>query len=300
MSMERFSERTGAGIVVFKDRIWVIAGEESLEWKSDVWSSSDGKEWTLENPAAPFPGRYNHQIFVFNDRLWVIGGSDDNFSQLKDIWTSLDGVTWEEQLISERRGFSPVSLTYVFKNRLWLAFGENRDLWSTEDGETWQLEVDRYLYPSGAKDIVECNEKLWLFNKSGAADGGRVWSSEDGIRWDILELDTSDFIDHSDLNVLLHKDEIWLFTYNPIDERALLWTSRDGENWKKKSGSIYFGNIDLLDSYLVVFDDQLFVVGGNREIRVDDGEEWFSRTDLNWVESAPDGFYSGVQLAENA
>lgn len=297
MSIDRFSERSGTGVVVFDDKMWVIAGEENLEWKNDVWSSNDGKNWMLETESAEFCGRYNHKVFVYRDRLWLIGGSDDSFSKLNDIWSSKDGISWKEEVVSEKKGAAVISLAYVFDGKLWLAFGSRGDLWSTEDGSNWALESSKYMYPSGVKDVIECGGKLWLFSKASSNMGNKIWSSEDGINWNLIELNPPDFTDQKDLNVLLHKDEIWLFTYSSIDERAWLWTSKDGKNWKKKSGSIYFGNVDVEDAYLVVFDNQLFVVGGNREISVDDKDNWSSEEGLSWVDEAPEGFYSDVKLA---
>lgn len=297
MSIDRFSERSGTGVVVFNDKMWVIAGEENLEWKNDVWSSKDGKNWALETGSAEFCGRYNHKVFVFKDKLWLIGGADDSFCKLNDIWSSENGVSWRQEVIAERKGTSVVSLAYVFDSKFWLAFGSKGDLWSTENGSDWKLESNRYMYPKGVKDVVECGGKLWLFSKTDSTSGNRVWSSEDGISWSLIELNTPGFTDQKDLNVLLHKDEIWLFTYSSIDERAWLWTSKDGKSWTKKSGSIYFGNVDVEDAYLVVFDNQLFVVGGNREISVDDKDNWKSNECLDWVDEAPKGFYSDVRFA---
>ena len=208
-----------------------------------------------------------------------------------------DGVNWEEEVIEERKGVPVVSLAYVFDGRFWLAFGSKGDLWSTEDGVHWKLESSRYRYPNGVKDVVECGGKLWLFSRSTSGNHNRVWSSEDGINWSLIELDASSFTNQKDLNVLIHNDEIWLFTYSFMDEHAWLWTSKDGKNWSKKSGSIYFGQIDVEDAYLVVFDEQLFVVGGNREISVDDKDNWSSDEGPEWVERAPDGFYSDVRIA---
>ena len=56
-------------------------------------------------------------------------------------------------------------------------------------------------------------------------------------------------------------------------------------------------NILLLVLYLVVFDNQLFVVGGNREISISDQKNWSPEQSPDWVESAPDGFYSDMKLA---
>ena len=294
MSIDRFRDRTGAAGIVFNEKLWVIGGEEDLEWKSDVWCSPDGEDWTEVTEAAPFSPRYNHKVYILNEKLWVVGGSDETFNTLTDVWFSSDGSNWAEVSIEGRKNTSALSLSFSFKNKLWLAFGAGRELWSTLDGVSWHLETDQYEHPHGAREIVECNGKLIMFTRDSEVN--RIWYSEDAIRWSVTELQTQEFIEGDDVNVLLHGDEVWVFTYNPIDERALLWTTKDGKNWSKKTGSIYFGQVDMNDAYLVVFDKNLYVVGGNREIRTEKAEKWSKRKDLNWVETAPDGFFSDFKM----
>jgi len=297
LSIERFRDRTGSAGIVFDNKLWVVGGEEDLEWKNDVWSSLDGEDWTLVTEAAPFSPRYNHRVYVVNGKLWVVGGADEGFKKLRDVWFSPDGLNWTEVSIDEQRRHSAVSLSFCFQDKLWLAFGFGKELWSTSDGSNWTLESDRYAYPRGAKEIVECNNKLIMFTRDKDTHVNRVWSSEDAINWAVTELKTDAFIEGDNVNVLLHKEEIWVFTYNPIDERASLWTSRDGKEWNKKTGSIYFGQVDVNDAYLVVFDGELYMVGGNREIRQGNTEKLSKKKESDWVDVAPEGFYSDFKMA---
>ena len=77
---------------------------------------------------------------VFNGKLWVIGGFDGS-NRLDDVWSSEDGVTWEEATDEAdwdaRSGHSSV----VFDGKMWVigGFGANRlgDVWSSEDGANW-------------------------------------------------------------------------------------------------------------------------------------------------------------------
>lgn len=53
-----------------------------------VWSSSDGKNWTIESSNAGFSPRYGQSVTEFDNRLWVIGGYDpSNYQDENDVWS---------------------------------------------------------------------------------------------------------------------------------------------------------------------------------------------------------------------
>ncbi len=99
-----WSPRIAAGAVVFKDRMWVLGGTENYYFgderslKNDVWSSADGQEWKRETAAAPWSPRAYHAAVVHDGRLWVLGGGNyvPKYHALNDVWSSADGVHWEQ------------------------------------------------------------------------------------------------------------------------------------------------------------------------------------------------------------
>ena len=122
---------TGAngGLPILDDRMWILGGGyvgtggtmlnslrfdleqqprmKTRTFQSDVWSSTDGRDWTchLTKGEAPWPGRSYHDTAAWDDKLWVLGGqrgiadrpdevgTDGNRN---DVWYSADGVHWEE------------------------------------------------------------------------------------------------------------------------------------------------------------------------------------------------------------
>ena len=59
-----------------------------------MWSSSDGKNWTLVTAHAPWRPRMFLSAVSFRDAIYIIGGHDGQ-NQLRDVWASNDeGVTW--------------------------------------------------------------------------------------------------------------------------------------------------------------------------------------------------------------
>ena len=73
--------------------MWVIGGVSENGYLSDVWSSSDGVNWTQVTATAQFGSRSGHTSVVFNNKMWVIGGA--KYTDLNhDAWYSEDGVDW--------------------------------------------------------------------------------------------------------------------------------------------------------------------------------------------------------------
>ena len=61
---------------------------------NDVWSSADGKNWSLETANAKWTWRYGHQAVSHSGRLYVLGGNYNGEGILNDVWSSADGKNW--------------------------------------------------------------------------------------------------------------------------------------------------------------------------------------------------------------
>jgi len=90
----RFSPRYGHACVAFQNKIWVIGGHSNEGYLNDVWSSEDGEQWTLVNPAAAFAPRAWHEVLIKDNMLWVIAGTTNNGELLHDVWRSDNGADW--------------------------------------------------------------------------------------------------------------------------------------------------------------------------------------------------------------
>ena len=122
------------GQAIWKDRIWLIGGgrydtptSPGRVFYSDVWSTSDGVNWKLHTPAAPWDPRQYHEVAVFDDRLWVLEGwSGQNRS---DVWFSDNGEHWQEL----QTPWAPrhAASIYVHQDSLWVVGGNNMasDVW---------------------------------------------------------------------------------------------------------------------------------------------------------------------------
>jgi hypothetical protein len=145
-SSAKFSTRNGHETVVFDDdgggeKMWVIGGNESNgNNKNDVWSSTDGKTWTLVKPnnSEGFSGRNGHTSVVFDDKMWVIGGS--NGGEIKgDVWSSTNGVTWNEETASALFLNRYQHTSEVFDNKVLLIGGSNTSTTSSVNNDVWSM-----------------------------------------------------------------------------------------------------------------------------------------------------------------
>ena len=95
-----FGNRSSPGLVVFKDRLWLIGGRRFVTKDqetilNDIWSSSDGLHWELVIAAGPFSPRFDSTCFVNQGRIWMTGGKGLG-DPLRDLWYSEDGIQWHE------------------------------------------------------------------------------------------------------------------------------------------------------------------------------------------------------------
>lgn len=63
-----WSARDGHISLVFDNKLWVIGGAGHR----DVWSSSDGRNWTQATPRAEWGERHSYGGAVFDGKLWVL------------------------------------------------------------------------------------------------------------------------------------------------------------------------------------------------------------------------------------
>lgn len=191
-----FMPRYGHGAVVYNDRLWVVGGRgESADGKfqgllNDVWSSPDGRNWSLETSSAAFPPRNDLSLVTFAGRMWVIGGAGES-GGLSDIWSSTDGRTWT--LDTASAPFSTLARASVVESgsRLWLFEGNSyyhtpAAIWSSADGRAWtQMGVLPFL-PAGTQAVVAADGSFFGVHDDLMTNGEQVrglWYSPDGVNW---------------------------------------------------------------------------------------------------------------------
>lgn len=187
-----WSPRIAAGLVVFKDKMWLLGGTENYYFgderslKNDVWYSSDGKAWKLATADAGWSPRAYHQAVVLGDKIYVLGGGNyvPQYHASNDVWSSEDGVHWEQVTESAhwhpRLWFSAV----VYRDRMWVLGGWSNnpsknwgDVWYSRDGKTWQeLKSDVVWKERHEHSAFVFQDKIWIAGGHARPLSSDVWS----------------------------------------------------------------------------------------------------------------------------
>jgi len=228
--------RHTAGYAVFRDQMWIIGGDcNQGHYQNDVWSSSDGKSWTLvsKDRDVPFAPRALHYTAAFNNRLWVVGGQtmpafaggEEKF--YRDVWSSADGLNWEQLTPVEpywsARGM--IGGSAVLRDRLWILGGGTydtpatpkrnfyNDVWSTPDGVHWTLHTAAAPWaPRQYHDVAVFDDRLWVLEGYSGQNRNDVWHSADGERWH--EVPGTPWAPRHAASVFVHDGSLWMVAGN--------------------------------------------------------------------------------------
>ncbi len=128
-----WSPRWGHAVAVFGDRLWILGGRCSVNtapsYLNDVWSSSDGVNWTEVTASAGWRSRCMHASPVIDAKLCILGGSygvnfpRENFYSLNDVWCSADGADWTQITDAAPWDARSGHETACFDGKIWLLGG---------------------------------------------------------------------------------------------------------------------------------------------------------------------------------
>lgn len=111
----------------FKGKFYVIGGTGfngvSENTLADVWTSSNGKVWTLVTDSADFGQRNRHRCIVHDGKLWVIGGRNGSGTEHNDVWFTTDGTTWEADTLPEGGVISGANFAVISNGSDLFVFG---------------------------------------------------------------------------------------------------------------------------------------------------------------------------------
>lgn len=298
-----FAPRDGAGAVSFAGKMWLLGGWNPgqayraffpLVCNNEVWSSPDGREWTLVkpntfkgrsfDPTADWEGRHTAGYAVYRDRMWIIGGDCNQGHYQNDVWNSADGRTWT--LVNRAVPWGPRALHYtvVHDGKIWViggqtmpAFGKAdevfyHDLWTTTDGVEWQkiTPEEPCWSPRGMIGGSAVHQgRIWILG-GGTYDTpttpkrnfyNDVWSSADGVHWK-QHLAEAPWHARQYHDVAVWDGRLWVMEGYHLQggNRNDVWHSADGETWHEVTGTPWKPRHA---ASLFVHNDALWMVAGN-------------------------------------
>lgn len=250
--------------------------------------------------AADFSNRFGHQMIEFDSKLWVIGGlvyNGDDTNWFNDVWSSEDGVSWEQ--VTESADFSPRGhfQAAAFNDALYIIGGSigigtggaesfTNEVWKTQDGEIWEL-VSTTGMPSTVTghQVAEFQGKLWLIGGYGY-DREKIYSSADGENW-IVESDTVPFGIREDFELVAFNNKLFLiggWVDSSLNLYNDVWSTEDGVNWIQETSRAAF--TARANPEAVVHNGKLLLVGGHNFsenfkhiYESDDGINWARKID---------------------
>jgi len=282
-----WQSRDSQGEVVFKDHLWLFGGWfNSFEAPPrDVWKSPDGKNWRLVENSAPWKHSDLPMTLVFDDRMWIMGGWYNGrlpgHSASNEVWSSRDGVTWEQTTPSA--GWSPriAAAAVVFKGKMWVLggtenyyFGDEKslknDVWSSTDGRDWKLATaDAGWSPRAYHQAVVLNDKVYVFGGGNYVPlyhaTNDVWSSDDGVHWTKLT-GAAPWPPRLWFSAAVYRNRMWVlggWSNNPSQNWGDVWYSKDGKNWTQLKSDVIWK--ERHEHSVYVFRDKLWVAGGHAQ-----------------------------------
>ena len=253
--------------------------------------------WTLITQSAPWPPRDSPGAVVFRDRMWLLGGFQcdisGNFSRLNDIWSSPDGVGWDQILPAAPWRPRNLAGCVVYRDRIWLMGGFDgartlSDIWSSPDGRHWDQVAAEV--PWGARGALGCivfGDRIWVIGgvnwerKDHYAD---VWSSSDGTAWEQVVQD-ADWGPRAMFPALVRDDAIWLLgggIYHDRDQTHNdIWKSSDGVAWQQITNNADWAPRRFHRA--IAYSGALWVMGGADAGSVNLNDVWHSTNGVEWT-----------------
>ena len=296
-----FAPRDGAGALSFGGRMWLIGGWNPHDKEAfpricsnDVWSSADGRSWTLEksntfldgtfDTALDWEGRHTAGYVVHRGQMWIVGGDCLQGHYQTDVWKSRDGKSWQCAARGQELPWGQRVLHYTVEHRgrIWVMGGQTLpqfapaeerfydDVWSSEDGKDWERVAGEGPRPPQRGMIggsAVFRGRIWILG------GGRydtpavparsffndVWSSEDGRSWRCVTPRAS-WEARQYHDVAVFDDRLWVLEGWNQSNRNDVWYSSDGAVWHELEGTPWR---ERHAASVFVHDGALWMVAGN-------------------------------------
>ncbi len=249
-----------------QSKVLLLGGKDNSASRNDVFSSTGMQTWTTivannaQNTAMWSP-RVNANTIYFDNKYWVIGTShwnspSNNINSPNDIWSSVDGINWK--YVTGKPPF----------NNYYAPF--------TNDFEGY------YEYRA-----VVLGEKMFVIGgKPGNNNKAVVWSSADGIRWEVVNAATP-FENRTLFSVTAFNGKMYViggrYSMNAYGNSGV-WSSTDGGTWTQVNAAPEFSNY-LSDAKTLVFNNKIYLLGGLYQTTTNgyqSAKVWASSNGANW------------------
>jgi hypothetical protein len=179
---------------VYDNKMWIMGGQKIVGWSNvvdtvynDVWSSTDGINWTKVTANAGWAPRAQIQgQVVFDNKMWIMGGGTYNGIRkfYNDVWNTTDGINWTQVTANAPWPARQYNEITVYDSAMWVIdgydnnSGNRNDVWYSYDGAKW-FHLKGTPWPvRHASSVFTHDESLWLVAGNLWND---VWRLDNGV-----------------------------------------------------------------------------------------------------------------------
>lgn len=300
-----FGARYGHSVAVFNNRMWLTGGSDSQGNKA-VWSSADGVAWIKETDVEQFSNLGEHQMLTHRGKLWVIGTSPYTYVQQTGVWSSDNGIDWEQAEVDAKalaEGSIRDHQAVSFQDQLWIvggsyevSLGENAGgikrrnwVWSSASGNIWVKESPEHALPEsiyyGNIPVVASDTHLMLLDPiyHHSPSDAVMWRSTDGIEWS-RHTTSGGLLGRAGHQFAYFNNKVWLIggldTGSGGTIKNDVWSSADGISWTQETADAGFP-ADT-GHRVIVHQNKLWLFAQNEISGIPTNEVWSSADGITW------------------
>ena len=273
-----------------------------LSVSSFIALSAVKAEWTQVDTNGKWNARAHLTSLVSGDSAYVIsGGSSGNDKYNSDVWTTVDGATWNNNQNSTHF-WDRTSHASVLSNGVMYVTGGYgnkyfNDVWSsTDNGRSWveATSAAEWVGRQGHANVAVNGVIFVMGGESGSGKKNDVWSSRDGgVTWTAMP--DAPWSGRSCFGSFVYNNIIYV-----IGSHSDVWSSADGANtWTNLTP--YATNVYRVGLTAVEYSGDFYTMGGTdgmdsyNEVwkSADLGVTWEQMPDPEW---SPREYHSSAVL----
>jgi hypothetical protein len=242
-----FKPRQRHQTLSYNNKLWVMGGfDGDSTYFNDVWSSSNGSDWTFEGNA-PWTARADFATTIYDNKIWIIGGSQGLTPQYNDAWWSTDGSNWTQATAAgpwtNGMGLqaSVVKDPRNNEDTIYLVGGQkSQEVFSSTDGSNWE-QMANGEWPGGFEpSIFSYNDKLYRMAGYGDTKTNSVWQLEfpwTGTHVDYFEFEDGGNNHFREDSYKISDTDTFLHLHCPVTEHCYASTSNNGVKYFYANGT---------------------------------------------------------------
>lgn len=234
-------------------------------------------------------GIIGHRSLAFAGKLWLLGGLSrvNGWDNLATVFSSSDGLTWQENDLATSFPIRIGHGAVVFKDRMWVLGGRLRtaldsslpkdqrtfrwhacgEVWSSSDGKVWRRETATAFPELDGFATVVFKDRIWILGGMDAnhQPGNGVWSTADGVTWTEASA-AAPFGGLAGMAAVAYQGSILAMGGSIAGGNGVstaIWKSEDGVTWTRWMENAPFKCTTGMEA--VAYQDRLWIIGGSRQ-----------------------------------